>query len=192
MTGAHMKMRSKLVVSFLQIAVLLYFPFVFGNEIGKTEKNPVSSKNIVPQKGQKIWTHSFSPNISILYPECWEVDSMRYSGSQEHVSFSPSESCQKSSLGRWYIVYGDDGYQALHAYEEPKRHDKKNKLNGVRVNFRELANYSEERKPAWLAQFKCGNMLETIRYFRDTRIEPKKHVVPDVLKLAVKGFRCKK
>ncbi len=187
-----MKTRSKLVVSFLQIAVLLYFPIAFGREHGKTEKNPVSRKNIVPQKGQKIWTHSFNPNISILYPECWGVHSLRSAGNQELVSFSPSKSCKKSSLGIWHIRYGSVGDYALHADVEPKRHDKKTKLNGVRVNFRELADYPEDGDPAWLAQFKCGDVLETIKYFRDTRIEPKKHEVPDVLKLAVKGFRCKK
>ncbi len=192
MTGAHMKMRSKLVVSFLQIAVLFYFPIAFGSEVGKAEKSSVSSKNIVPQKGQKIWTHSFNPNISILYPECWEIVSLRSAGNQELVSFSPSESCKKSSLGRWYIVYGSAGDHAPGAYVEPKRLSKKIKLNGVRVNFRELANYPEDGDPAWLAQFKCGDALKTIRYFRDKRIEPKKHVIPDVLKLAVKGFRCKK
>ncbi len=192
-TGARMKMRSKLVVSFLQIAVLFYFPIAFGSEVGKTGSNSIPSMYIVPrQGGGSVWVHSFRPNISIAYPGCWDVDSMRYSGSQEHVSFSPSEFCKKSSLGRWNIVYGDDGDQAPRTYEKPKRLSKKIKLNGVRVNFRELVDYSEDGDPAWLAQFKCGDALETIRYFRDKSIEPKKHVVPDVLKLAVKGFRCKK
>ncbi len=191
MIGARMKMRSKLVVSFLHIAVLLYFQISFGSEIGKTGKNSVSGKNIAPQKRQKIWEYDPLPNISILYPECWRIISQRSVGNHELVSFLPTDACSRSPLGRWEIRYGEFG-DIFFKIPEPKRLSKKIKLNGVNVNFRELVDYSVDGDPTWQAQFKCGDALETIDYFRDKRIEPKKHVVPDVLKLAVKGFRCKK
>ncbi len=186
-----MKMRSKLVVSFLQIAVLFYFPIAFGNIIARTEKNSVSSKKIVPQKGQKIWTHSFYPSISSAYPECWEESPRVPGGNQADGTFSPTEACQKSPLGHWRMSYDAIG-KGLYNFPEPKRHDKKNILNGVRVNFYGPTDSHEGEGPTWLALFKCGDVLVTIKYFKDTRIEPKKHEVPDVLKLAIKGFRCKK
>ncbi len=151
----------------------------------------ISIRAYDPKMGQKVWVGTFNPNRSITYPECWKMDSILSAGQQELVSFSPTSSCPKSSLGLWNITYGTLGDVFLKRYL-PKRRQQKASINGVDTIFLELEDYSDPNLPTWEVYYSCGSGQVKVNYFRDKKVEPRKHEIPDILKLMLVGFRCKK